>query len=337
VKALVLSGGAATRLRPLSYRIPKQLIPIANKPVLEYVLESIAAIEVDDVAIVVGDWGAQIADTIGDGSRFGLRVSYLRQRQPLGLAHGVRLARRFLDDDDFVMYLGDNVLPDGIGELAAAFDAARPTAQVTVHEVPNPREFGVAELDPRGNLLRLVEKPQQPRSNLALVGVYFFTSAIHQAIAAIRPSDRGELEITDAVQWLLTHRASVTAVEHSGYWQDAGNAEDILTCNRHLLARLRPDIAGEVDPHSEVDGQVVIEAGARIVRSRIAGPSIIGANTLVENSRIGPNTAVGSDCVLRGAQLADSIVLSGTPAPGGMRVAGSLVAAGQVLPAAGRP
>ncbi|GAA3795871.1 glucose-1-phosphate thymidylyltransferase [Sphaerisporangium flaviroseum] len=311
MKALILSGGSGTRLRPFSYSMPKQLIPIANKPVLEYVLENVRDLGVREVGVIVGDRAPDIADVIGDGARFGLRVTYLPQDRPLGLAHCVTLARSFLGDDDFVMYLGDNMLPDGVGEIAAEFRALRPAAQVVVRRVADPRAFGVVELDERGAVRRLVEKPRRPRSDLAMLGVYFFTAAIHEAVAAIEPSPRGELEITDAVQWLLGHGAEVRASEYAGYWKDTGQAEDVLACNRHMLAGLRPAVGGEVDAASWVEGQVVIEPGARVVRSRIEGPAIIGAGTVVEDSYVGPYTSIGDDCTLRRTHLADSIVLRG--------------------------
>ncbi|MBT2426318.1 glucose-1-phosphate thymidylyltransferase [Streptomyces sp. ISL-112] len=325
MKALVLSGGSGTRLRPFSYSMPKQLIPIINKPVLEHVLDSTLELGVTDIGIIVGDWAPEITRVLGDGSRFGARFTYIRQTEPLGLAHCVRLARSYLGDDDFVMFLGDNMLPQGVADLAGDFAAQRPDAQVVVHKVADPRSFGVAELGPEGNVLNLVEKPEHPRSDLALIGVYFFTAAIHRAVDAIEPSARGELEITDAIQWLVTHGADVRAGEYSGYWKDTGQADDVLECNRWMLARLTPRIDGEVDDASEITGQVVIEAGARVVCSRITGPAIIGANTVVEDSRIGPHASVGDGCVLRATSLTDSIVMEGASITGVPGLAGSLI------------
>ncbi|MCX5393910.1 glucose-1-phosphate thymidylyltransferase [Streptomyces sp. NPDC006482] len=311
MKALVLSGGAGTRLRPFSYSMPKQLIPIANKPVLEHVLENVRAIGVTEVGVIVGDWAAEIAQVIGDGSRLGLRITLIPQEKPLGLAHCVALARPFLGDDDFVMYLGDNMLPGGIADIAADFAARRPDAQVVVHKVRDPRAFGVAELAPDGSVSRLVEKPERPRSDLALIGVYFFTAAIHRAVAAIEPGARGELEITDAVQWLVTHGSRVTASEYDGYWKDTGRAEEVLACNRQLLGEQTARIDGDVDAASEVTGRVVIEAGARLVRSTVTGPAVIGAGTVIENSTVGPHTSIGRGCLLRDTTLTDSIVMDG--------------------------
>ncbi|GAA0930194.1 glucose-1-phosphate thymidylyltransferase [Nonomuraea longicatena] len=309
MKALVLSGGSGTRLRPFSHSLPKQLIPIAGKPVLEHVLDNLRALGITDIGVVVGDRADDIAGAIGDGARFGARVTYIAQPEPLGLAHCVRLARDFLADDDFVMYLGDNMLPDGVAGIAEDFAAARPAAQVVVHKVSDPESFGVAELGPDGTVLRLVEKPKEPRSDLALIGVYFFTPAIHAAVAAVKPSGRGELEITDAIQWLVDGGHDVRACEYLGYWQDTGRVEDVLRCNRRLLDRLEPAVLGQVDAASTLSGAVVVEPGARVIRSRVEGPAIIGAGTLVEDSHVGGYTAIGRDCELRHAGIRGSIVL----------------------------
>ncbi|NLU68540.1 glucose-1-phosphate thymidylyltransferase [Streptomyces sp. HNM0574] len=328
MKALVLSGGSGTRLRPFSYSMPKQLIPIANKPVLEHVLENIRDLGVTEIGVVVGDRAQQISEVIGDGTRLGVRITYIPQEKPLGLAHCVALARPFLGEDDFVMYLGDNMLPDGITAVAEDFAAHRPEAQVVVHKVPDPRSFGVAELDTEGRVERLVEKPPQPKSDLALIGVYFFTPAVHEAVAAIEPSARGELEITDAIQWLVTHGRRVEASVYDGYWKDTGRAEDVLECNRRMLESLRPCLAGEVDAHSRVHGTVVVEPGARVVRSTVEGPVVIGAGSLVEDSHIGPGTSVGRDCELRGTHVTDSIVLDGARISGVPGLHGSLIGRG---------
>ena len=312
MKALVLAGGSGTRLRPFSHSMPKQLIPLANKPILEYVLEDIGRLGVTEVAMIVGRWAADIADVIGDGSRFGMRISYIEQDQPLGLAHCVRLARPYLGDDDFIMYLGDNVLPDGVAEIAADFREHRPAAQIVVQKVADPQRFGIVEVGADGAVERLVEKPPNPRSDLAVVGVYFFTAAIHRAVDSIAPSNRGELEITDAIQWLLANGEAVEASRYEGYWRDIGHTEDVLACNGRLLGALRPDIAGDVDAASSVTGDVVVERGARVVRSRIEGPAIVGADTLIEDSRVGPNTAIGNSCTLSATDLAESIVQDGS-------------------------
>ncbi|QKW21669.1 glucose-1-phosphate thymidylyltransferase [Kitasatospora sp. NA04385] len=325
MKALVLSGGSGTRLRPFTYSMPKQLIPIANRPVIEHVLDGIRALGVTEVGVVVGERRPEIEAVLGDGSALGVRITYLSQQQPLGLAHAVSVAREFLGDDDFVMYLGDNMLPQGVTEIAAEFRAERPSAQVVVCKVPDPRAFGVAEVDPDGRVLRLVEKPAQPRSDLALVGVYFFTPDIHRAVAAIVPSARGELEITDAIQWLVAEGADVRAREYSGYWKDTGRVEDVLECNRELLDGITRSVRGEVDERSVLIGEVIVEESARVVNSRIEGPVVVGRGSVVENSHIGPHTAIGRDCLLSDTWVDHSIALDGATVSGVRGVHGSLI------------
>ncbi|WP_213451343.1 glucose-1-phosphate thymidylyltransferase [Rhizomonospora bruguierae] len=311
MKALILAGGSGVRFRPFTYWLPKQLMPVANRPVLEYAIGNVRDLGVAEVGVVVGEWEDAIRDALGDGARHGLRITYLRQERPLGLAHAVRLARPFLGGDDFVMYLGDNLLPDGVAAAAEEFRGRRPAAQLLLRRVPAPSEFGVAEVDPGGVVRGLVEKPARPRSDLAVIGVYFFTAAIHKATEAIEPSARGELEITDAIQWLIDRGAGVLAHEYHGFWQDVGRVEDLLAGNRRLLTGLRPAVAGRVDAASRLRGRVVVGRGARVVRSHIEGPVIIGPGTLVEDSRIGAATSVGRDCVVRAAELSDSVVLDG--------------------------
>lgn len=325
MKALVLAGGSGTRLRPFSYSMPKQLIPVANVPVLEYVVRNVLDLGVTEIGVIVGDRVDEIGKALGDGSRFGARLTYIQQDAPRGLAHTVAIARDFLGDDDFVMYLGDNMLPEGIADIAEEFTTHRPAAHVVVYKVPDPRAFGVAELGPGGEVLRLVEKPEQPRSDLALIGVYFFTAAIHRAVRAIEPSARGELEITDAIQWLVSAGADVRASQYEGYWKDTGNVEDVLECNRYVLECLRPAVEGEVDDASVLTGPVVIEEGARIVRSRIEGPAIIGAGTVVEDSHIGPHTSIGRGCVVAGSRLEYSIALDGASVTGVQGLSSSLI------------
>ncbi|MGR3938629.1 glucose-1-phosphate thymidylyltransferase [Streptomyces sp. BRA346] len=311
MKALVLSGGMGLRLRPFSHSMPKQLIPVANKPVLVHVVEGLRALGITEVGVVVGDRSEMIEGVLGDGSDLDVKITYIPQDAPHGLAHCVAIARDFLGDDDFVMYLGDQMLPDGVTELARDFRTERPDAQVVVHQVADPRAFGVAEVAADGRVVRLVEKPESPVSDLAVVGVYFFTPAIHEAVAAIGAGDRGELEITDAIQWLVSSGADVRARVYRGFWKDAGRVDDVLECNRELLDRLKPSVRGEVDDASELIGAVVVEEGARIVRSRIVGPAVIGAGALVEDSDIGPHTAIGRDCVLSGTGVGYTIVQDG--------------------------
>ncbi|MDO0926670.1 glucose-1-phosphate thymidylyltransferase [Streptomyces sp. TG1A-8] len=331
MKALVLSGGKGTRLRPFSYSMPKQLIPVANKPVLEHILDNLRAVGVEETGIIVGDWAPEIMGLLGDGSRYGMRITYIPQAEPRGLAHCVAIARDFLGDDDFVMYLGDNMLPQGIGEIADDFRAHRPAAQVVVHKVADPRAFGVAEVDACGRVTHVVEKPERPVSDLALIGVYFFTPAVHEAVAALRPSPRGELEITDAIGLLVARGEEVKASEYGGYWRDTGRVEDVLECNRELLDTLTSRTAGEVDAASELVGQVVVEAGARVVRSRIHGPAVVGTGTVIEDSWVGPHTAIGRDCVLSDARLDYSIALDGATVRHVHGIHGSLIGRAAVV------
>jgi glucose-1-phosphate thymidylyltransferase len=326
MKALVLAGGLGSRLRPFSHSMPKQLIPIANKPVLAHVMDQLRDMGVTQVGLVVGSRGQDIVAALGDGSALGVQITYIPQDEPRGLAHCVRIARDFLgEDDDFVMYLGDNMLVDGVGDLAEDFRSRRPAAQVVVRKVADPRAFGVAEVDENGRVLRLVEKPEVPRSDLAVIGVYFFTPAIHEAVAAIGPSTRGELEITDALQWLIASGADVQARVYPGFWKDTGRVEDVLDCNRDLLDRLDRSVLGDVDARSELIGAVVVERGARVVRSRIVGPAIIGVGSVVEDSHVGPHTAIGRGCRLRGAGVEYSIMLDGAAVDRVSGVRGSLI------------
>jgi glucose-1-phosphate thymidylyltransferase len=316
MKALVLSGGRGTRLRPFSHAMPKQLIPVAGKPVLQYVIENIRDIGVTDVGIVAGDRAAEISEAMGDGSEFGVNITYISQDEPRGLADCVKIARPFLGEDDFVMYLGDNLLPEGIGDAARQFAATRPDAQVLVASVADPRAFGVVEVGAGDSVTGLAEKPAEPRSDLAIIGVYFFTAAIHDAVMAVDVSARGELEITDAIGWLLENGGRVMISRYRGYWKDAGIPEDVLTCNRYVLSKISARINGDLDAISEVYGPVIIEPGARIVHSRIIGPAVIGADTLVVDSFIGPDTSIGRSCEIRGTGLADSIIMDGAAVVG---------------------
>ncbi|MER7498381.1 glucose-1-phosphate thymidylyltransferase [Streptomyces pharetrae] len=325
MKALVLAGGSGTRLRPITHTSPKQLVPVANKPVLYYVLEDIAAAGLTEVGIVVGETADEIQDAVGDGSKFGLRVTYLPQHLPLGLAHAVLIARDFLGDDDFVMYLGDNFVVGGIAGLVDEFRAERPDARILLTRVPDPSSFGVAELDADGRVAGLEEKPKQPKSDLALVGVYLFTPAVHEAVRAIQPSWRGELEITHAIQWLIDHRRDVRSTTIRGYWKDTGNVTDMLEVNRTVLEGIEARTEGSVDEASEVIGRVRIEAGARIRGSRIVGPAVIGAGTLISNSYVGPYTSIADGCRIEDTEIEYSIVLRDARLDGVRRVRASLV------------
>jgi glucose-1-phosphate thymidylyltransferase len=325
VKALVLAGGTGSRLRPFSYSTPKQLVPVANEPVLFHGLRALRSAGVTEAGIVVSGPGTAIRAAVGDGSDFGLAVRYLPQDAPRGLAHCVLIARDFLGDDDFAMLLGDTVFADGISEPMAQFHAHRPAAQLVVTKVANPTEYGVVELDGSGQVIGLEEKPAHPRSNLAIAGVYFFTAQIHEAAAAIRPSWRNELEITDAIQWLVQHGRPVRAHPYAGYCRDTGKVTDMLDCNRVLLEGLTPAVRGSVDPLTQLSGAVVIEAGAMVEASRIDGPVIIGSGSRVIDSYLGPYTSVGAGCRLENAGVEDSILLDRSSVRGVRSIKGSLI------------
>jgi len=309
MKGLILSGGRGTRLRPITYTSAKQLIPVANRPILYYGLEAIRASGIRDVGIVVGETHAEIKAAVGDGRRFGVKVTYLHQPEPLGLAHAVLVAEKFLAEKPFVMYLGDNLIKSGIQPLVQEFRHRKPNAMILLAHVPNPSQFGVAELK-NGRVVRLTEKPKRPKTDLALVGVYMFDRNVFQAAKAIRPSFRGELEITDAIQWLVDRGYRVVPHVVEGWWKDTGRVEDILEANRMVLDTLESRIQGRVDKKSRVQFKVVIEKGARVVRSVIRGPAIIGEGSLIQDSYIGPFTSIDRGCRIERAEIEHSIVLA---------------------------
>jgi glucose-1-phosphate thymidylyltransferase len=324
MKALIPAGGAGTRLRPITHTSAKQLVPIANKPVIFYVLESVAEAGITEVGIVVGDTADEIRRAIGDGSTWGLKVTYLPQPAPLGLAHTVLIAREFLGDDDFVMYLGDNFLIGGITDLVRQFRDERPAAQIMLTKVADPRAFGVAELDVEGRLIGLEEKPENPRSDLALVGVFLFTPAVHPIVAGLTPSARGELEISDAITGLMHAGHPVVATITEGYWKDTGNVADILEVNRLVPEGLEHHVASTVHD-SELIGRVTVERGAVVSGSRIVGPVIIGAGSVVQNSYLGAFTSVAEDCRIIDSELEYSVVLGGSAIRGVGRIEASLI------------
>ena len=308
MKALILSGGEGTRLRPIPHTSAKQLIPVANKPILFYGLESIAEAGIREVGIVVGHTAAEIEAACGDGSRWGLAITYIPQAEPLGLAHAVIVARKFLNDDDFVMYLGDNVLLEGITGFVERFRRHSPNAQIFLARVREPERFGVAVLE-GDRVVRLVEKPKERISDLALVGVYLFDRTVHEAIDGVEPSWRGELEITDSIQAMIAAGRTVRAEMVTGWWKDTGKLEDLLEANRMMLSRLEPRVDGEVDGPSRLVGRVVVEEGAKVTRSVIRGPAIIGRGTIVEDSLVGPDASIYEDCAVAASEIEDSIVM----------------------------
>ena len=312
MKGLILSGGKGTRLRPLTHTSAKQLVPVANKPVLFYGIEAMAEAGISEVGIIIApETGAEIREAAGDGSRFGISIEYIEQDAPLGLAHAVLTAESYLGQDPFVMYLGDNLLRDGIVALVDTFRSEEPDALILLTPVPDPESYGVAELNGDGRVSRLVEKPSEPKSDLALVGVYMFTPAIFDAARAIEPSWRNELEITDAIQALVDGGSRVDPHIVQGWWKDTGQVQDMLEANRLILDELPERVEGEL-VDSRVEGRVVIEPGARLERATVRGPAIVGAGSVIRDAYIGPYTAVGDNVTIERAELEHSIVLSGS-------------------------
>jgi len=339
VKGLILSGGAGTRLRPITHTSAKQLVPVANKPILFYGIEDMVEAGITEIGIITGETGPEVREAVGDGSKFGANVTYIPQDQPLGLAHCVLIARDFLGDDDFVMYLGDNMLQQGLADFLARFHedrrlaneltlgqaSAPPAAQILLCPVPDPQRFGIAEVDAKGHVVRLIEKPVDPPSNLALVGVYLFTKLIHDAVAAIKPSERGELEITDAIQWLIENGYRVRHDLLDGWWLDTGKKDPLLESNRRVLEEIEPRVDGELDESSQIDGRVVIEAGAKLVNSHVRGPAIIGAGTTLTNCYVGPFTSVAAGCEIVDSEIENSVVLERARISGVPRLVDSLI------------
>ncbi|HEY7370166.1 MAG TPA: glucose-1-phosphate thymidylyltransferase [Thermoanaerobaculia bacterium] len=311
MKGLILSGGRGTRLRPLTYTRAKQLVPVANKPVLFYGVEAIVAAGIKDIGVVVGDTRDEIKAALGDGSAFGAKISYIEQEAPRGLAHAVLISEPYLRGEPFVMYLGDNLIADGIVTLVEEYRRLGCNSQILLAHVPDPSQFGVAELE-NGRVTRLTEKPKVPRSDLALVGVYMFDDTIWDAVKAIRPSAREELEITDAIQWLIDHGRSVHPHLVSGWWKDTGKIEDMLEANRIILDTFDARGLESVDSKSRVEGKVVVEPGAKIVASTVRGPAIVGAGAEVRGAFVGPYTSIGADVVVDHCEIENSIVLEGS-------------------------
>jgi glucose-1-phosphate thymidylyltransferase len=315
MKGLILAGGAGTRLRPITHTSAKQLVPVANKPILFYGIEDMADAGIKEIGIIVGDTADEIIAAVGDGTRWGVEVTYIRQEAPLGLAHCVLIARDFLRDDDFVMYLGDNMLQQPLRGFVDAFLQARDddrglaSAQILLAHVDDPRQSGVAALGPDGEVVQLIEKPANPPSDLAVVGVYLFDTRVHEAVRAIEPSGRGELEITDAIQWLIDHGHRVRHQILEGWWIDTGKKDPLLESNRLVLETLDTRIDGVVDTSSRVEGRVVIEQGAEIRGSTVRGPAVIGTGARIVNSYVGPFTSVAADCEIIDSEVEHSVLL----------------------------
>jgi glucose-1-phosphate thymidylyltransferase len=312
LKGLILSGGAGTRLRPITHTSAKQLVPVANKPVLFYGIEALVEAGITDIGVIIApETGDEIRQAAGDGSEFGARITYIEQEAPLGLAHALLTAEEYLGQSPFVMYLGDNLLRDGITDLVEVFRRSEPDALILLTHVNDPSSYGVAELNGE-RVIRLVEKPKDPPSDLALVGVYMFTPSIFEAAHSIKPSARGELEITDAIDTLIESDRRVDSHIVRGWWKDTGKLEDMLEANRLVLEDIEPRIDGELDSESRVEGRVAIEKGAKLERTVVRGPAIIGAGTQLTDSYIGPYTAIDRDVVITGSEVEHSIVLAGS-------------------------
>lgn len=311
MKALILSGGKGTRLRPLTYTGAKQLVPVANKPILWYGIESIVAAGITDIGIIISpETGGEVKSKTGDGSNFGAKITYILQEEPLGLAHAVKIAQSFLGDSPFVMYLGDNLVESQLDLFLDKFQSKHLDALTLLCEVENPTAFGVAKVDEHGKVLQLVEKPKNPPSNLALVGVYIFSPTIHDAIANIQPSARGELEITDAIQYLIDRQQKVESFKLLGWWLDTGKKDDLLAANQIILdSSLDSNIEGEVDPASKISGRVHVGLGSKIINSTIRGPVTIGDNCYIENCFIGPYSSIADEVTLVDADIEHSVIL----------------------------
>ena len=311
MKGLILSGGKGTRLRPLTYTSAKQLVPVANKPILFYGIEALAAAGVREIGMVVGDTKAEIRQAVGDGSAWGVAVTYIEQDAPRGLAHAVLISEEYLGQEPFIMYLGDNLLASGVTPFVNEFAEHRPAAQILLTRVPDPQRFGVAELSD-GQVVRLAEKPQEPKSDLALVGVYLFGPDVFDSVKRITPSVRNELEITDAIQDLIDRGLVVRPHIVDGWWKDTGKLDDMLEANRLILDTLDRRIDGQVDTVSRVEGRVVIESGAVIEDSVVRGPVVIGANARIERAYVGPFTSIMNDVHIRRSEIEHCIVLEGS-------------------------
>lgn len=332
MKGLILSGGSGTRLYPLTYTSAKQLIPLSNKPVLFRVIEAIQAAGINDIGIVIGHTGDEIRKAVGNGDRWGVKITYIPQDQPLGLAHAVKISRDFLGDDRFVMFLGDNVIQGGISGLIAEFADSDYNSQIVLTRVKEPQHYGVAQLGEDGRIVKLIEKPKNPPSDLALVGIYMFDHHVFEAVNAITPSWRGELEITDAIQWLVTQKYNVHPYIHQGWWIDTGKPHDMLEANSHVLEELVYTVAGTIDQDSEVDSRVTLEEGAQVINSVVRGPAIIGCNTRIVNAYIGPFTSIYHDCLIENAEISRSIVLENSQIRNvGRRIEDSLIGRNVVI------
>ncbi len=327
MKALILAGGEGTRLRPITHTSAKQLIPVANKPILFYAIEAVKEAGIKEIGIIVGQTKEEVERAVGNGERWDIKVEYIEQEAPLGLAHAVKIARDFLQEEPFVMFLGDNIIKEGISSLVEEFERDKPNAQILLAQVENPQRFGVAKLED-GQVIQLIEKPKDPPSDFALVGVYMFDATIHEAVNNIEPSWRNELEITDAIQYLIDKNLAVKPHIITGWWKDTGRLEDLLEANRIILEDLESSCQGEVDDKSRLAGRVSIGKGAKIINSSIRGPAIIGDDTVIKNSYIGPFTSVYYGVTICDSEIEHSIVLENSRILDVSRIEESLIGKG---------
>lgn len=312
MKGLILSGGKGTRLRPITHTAAKQLVPVANKPILFYAIEAMKEAGIEEIGIIIGETGPEVREAVGNGSRWGVKITYLPQEAPLGLAHAVKISEDFMEGDSFVMYLGDNLIRGGLKGFVDEFNTKKPDAQILLAKVPNPSQFGVAVLNDKGQVVNLEEKPKNPKSDLALVGVYLFSPKIFPAVHAIKPSPRGELEITDAIQYLIDQGQQVLPHVITGWWKDTGKLSDMLEANRIMLDDLATDIQGELVGDCQIQGRVVLAKGARLENCIVRGPAIIGEGCKLSHTFVGPYTAIDRDVTITNAEVEHSIILAGS-------------------------
>ena len=309
MKGLILAGGSGRRLRPITHKTAKQLVPIANKPILHYVIEDLVGVGITDLGIVVGDTGKEIEKSVGDGSQWNADITYIHQEEPLGLAHAVLISESFLGQEKFVMYLGDNMFEDSLHEVVEDFEKSSTNARLLLAKVDNPQAFGVAEVDEQGAIKGLVEKPENPKSDLALVGVYLFDSAVHRAVKAIEPSDRGELEITDAIQWMIDEENNIEHRTLKGWWIDTGKKDPLLLCNELILGKIETLLLSQIDETVTLKGEIVAGENVEIIDSNIQGPVVIGSGVRIERSDIGPYVSIGDDCKIEDSSVESSVLM----------------------------
>ena len=309
MKGLILAGGSGRRLRPITHKTAKQLVPIANKPILHYVIEDLVGVGITDLGIVVGDTGKEIEKSVGDGSQWNADITYIHQEEPLGLAHAVLISESFLGQEKFVMYLGDNMFEDSLHEVVEDFEKSSTNARLLLAKVDNPQAFGVAEVDEQGAIKGLVEKPENPKSDLALVGVYLFDPTIHRAVKAIEPSDRGELEITDAIQWMIDEENNIEHRTLKGWWIDTGKKDPLLLCNELILGKIETLLLSQIDETVTLKGEIVAGENVEIIDSNIQGPVVIGSGVKIERSNIGPYVSIGDECKIEDSSVERSVLM----------------------------